>query len=287
MARAIPVEKLSQYHIQWTKESQEVWGPGDSSRVVQGAEFLREPKRAPSSKQAAAVVYIEASQIDTLVAAIGRNLTEQLKAGANKYIAGVAEETRKYVENLYARFHTMGVGGGERQSRAASLGKRSGAELPARTPHPHQNIGELLSKHIACFPRGQSSYTIAVQAGRTYGGAKKTSIGSYPRGVPLGLLAYWVENGHDVVWKMTPRMIAYLTDAINKNRRGYGSRAKRGPIQNNAWTSGKMIRFSYPRLPVWKQSLQFMLINIKKTLPAWINMVLNSVIEDAARAFRP
>jgi hypothetical protein len=238
-------------------EEGKIWGPGKIKTPTVGGKSQIH-------------ISFDSEAVDQIVNALKDQLVKSLVKNGNAYIKYVAEETRTYASAMYSRFTRYRIAG-VRQERSVVLGKRAGAEVPARKGREYKMAGEILKDKIAVFPAGGKSYTIAIMAGHYLGDTKGSKIGVFRRGVPLQLLAYWVENGQQVVWPITTRMLAYIMAALKPNKRGYGSRRKpnQNPIQNNKPT-GKMIRFNYPKLPVWSQTLKFMLKHLSTTLPKFI-----------------
>lgn len=108
---------------------------------------------------------------------------------------------------------------------ALSAGKEQGAVRYARPGQSPTNVFELLASNIGVMQEGRDGYRIELNPAGVYPGPSgpRRSGHAYPAGIPLGLLAYWIETATPYIDVETWRSRAYKI-MIKEGRGGFGTR---------------------------------------------------------------
>lgn len=124
------------------------------------------------------------------------------------------------------------------------MGKDVGAENPARLPRSEVSGYTQLANAVRVKALGGNRHLVHIDGGQTHMDAKKR----WPQGVPLPLLAWWIENSTPTLMPVTTRMAAYLR-MLREGRGGYKGGTGRH-IPNRP--TGKYIVVVRPDRPVWR-----------------------------------
>lgn len=189
---------------------------------------------------------------DKQLARFMRDLSANLAPMANKHAMVLASHVRKAVVQRYMRYTSPPKGIGlEILTRGKEFGPLS--RRPARRPLKAESVMQRIGHSIKIEQRGRGrwrSYRICIdpKAKHPHGSL------SHPRGVPLRLIAYQMENRTPQAIPVTHLMRTYLR-IISEGRGGYGTRrrtknARRSQIRRNFQTGGTII-IQPPYRPVW------------------------------------
>lgn len=131
-------------------------------------------------------------------------------------------------------------------------GKEKGAVRYARPGQSPTNVFDLLASNVGVMQDGRDGYRIELNPAAIYPGPSGPRRGgqAYPMGIPLGLLAYWIENATPYVDVETWRSRAYKI-MVKEGRGGYGTRRSKRPHLPDKPT-GYVRVITPPQRPVWK-----------------------------------
>jgi len=125
-------------------------------------------------------------------------------------------------------------------------GKEEGG-TPARFPRSEVSGFTQLANAIECKKVATNVFSVHVDDTQTHMDAKK----KYPAGVPLRLLAWWIENKTPSMIPVTTRMAAYLR-LLREGKGGYGTRKTNRRISDSANKPTGQYIVIFPRdRPVW------------------------------------
>lgn len=134
-------------------------------------------------------------------------------------------------------------------------GKESGplSGRPAKYPIGSSSIMSVLGSNVVTLAEGKAAYRIQIDPAVLLNQAKKTKIADYSAGVPLGLIAWWIENRRGATVPVTWLMEVYQR-ILREGRGGYETRKMDRPIKTNPLRGGTIAMFP-PDLPVWRYVL--------------------------------
>lgn len=126
-------------------------------------------------------------------------------------------------------------------------GKEDGG-TPARFPRSEVSGFTQLANAIRCYKAGPpNTFLVDVDDSQTHMDPKKR----YPAGVPLRLLAWWIENKTPSIIPVTTRMAVYL-HLLREGRGGYGTRKTGRRVSDAAnKPTGRYIVILPKDRPVW------------------------------------
>lgn len=135
---------------------------------------------------------------------------------------------------------------------AIESGKDQGAVRGPRQPRSPINIFALLAASVIARKEGADQYLVEIDRGATHPDASTHRPGgnSYPGGIPLGLMAYWIEYPKPYSFKITLRQLGYL-HAVREGRAGPGRNKTGRHIDPNKATAYTYV-FAPPQRPVWQ-----------------------------------
>lgn len=190
--------------------------------------------------------------------------------------AGEIQRERKAIVRRFAqtiryrvkqKYRTYSSEPSDTERAAISSGKAAGAVRVARQPRAPINIFEMLSRSVVLTPVGSEHFRVEIDPAAVHPdpSGPRPDGRSYPGGVPLGLLAYWMEYPKPIVIRMTLRQLGYLY-AVREGRAGPG-RAKGRPHLPDSKTTHWYVTQA-PQRPVWQAVNREILNLIKQSVEA-------------------
>jgi hypothetical protein len=138
---------------------------------------------------------------------------------------------------------------------AIEAGKDKGAVRPMRPGRQPINVFALLgTDKIGVTPYiVPGGYKVGANPAMTvpgYSGPRKSGH-DFPGGVPLELMAYWLEYPKPIIVRMTLRQLGYLY-AVREGRAGPGRRKRQPPKHHPDATTAHSYVMLAPQRPVWQ-----------------------------------
>jgi len=196
-------------------------------------------------------------------------------------VRGLALLVRKRLQTLYRRYKSQPS---ETERATIQAGKERGAVRSSRMPREPINIFNELAKHIVIIPEGPTTFNIKVSGLQSLPDASGPRPGghTFPGGVPLSLLAHWIENPRPITIRMSLRQLGYL-HAVREGRGGLGtrSRSQRGGGHLPDKKTQYVYIIQHPDRPVWRLMVAELIVYI---LPAWRNEYYQ-IIKDVGKQF--
>lgn len=188
-----------------------------------------------------ATVKVTGGGIEGLEAFLKHIKSGAFKADHSKVAFALSQRVAQLVRDEY-RAHSVRPSGIHYQ--AIVQGKDVGASGPARPGRSAQSSMTLLSKSVVVtkVPHG---YRIEIDPAARHPDPRA----KHPAGVPLKLLAHWMENGTVSVMPVTLRMMGYIMSLQRRNA-GPGKRKRPGNMPRTG--TGRTIIVNKPAVPVWK-----------------------------------
>jgi len=138
------------------------------------------------------------------------------------------------------------------EASAIRAGKEKGAVRPARPGREPIDVFDLLAKNVRVVRYGDKHYRVQIRPGAVHPAPRPDR--GYPGGIPLTLMAHWIENPKPYTISMSLRQLGYLY-AIREGRGGIGTRrSKRAHLPDKR--TSFVIVFDPPDRPVWRAVAQ-------------------------------
>jgi len=177
------------------------------------------------------------------------NFLTRLQGGEVKKANSQAARTISFrIRDMVKDEYRKHIKGGTLRGIARStrlVGKEKGqGQRPAREPRGPGTDAALLSRNIKVTKISNVGYHIEPDPGMNHPDTRP----GYPNGVPLGLLAYWMENPKPYMVPYTLRMMVYLK-MVRKGEGGLGTKMGKTTLPYEKTLETFMVK--PPSRPVW------------------------------------
>ena len=175
-----------------------------------------------------------------------------------------ADQTAKFAQRRYAHYGTAPT---PFHTLVTTSGKKKGSVRPARAPRaPTSPNLALLQNAVRSRMVSRFNHRVEIAPWARHPDARLRD----PGGIPLSLLAHWIENPTPVVITMTLRMLAYFR-AISNPKRRTGIRG--GHVIPNRRLNGAII-YTPRNRPVWRETAQYA---VRTQVPHIIRGILRGI----------
>uniref|UniRef100_A0A6M3XZC7 Uncharacterized protein n=1 Tax=viral metagenome TaxID=1070528 RepID=A0A6M3XZC7_9ZZZZ len=167
----------------------------------------------------------------------------ELKKANSVAARGVASRIKDIVAQKYRTYREQPYGLG----RTAILRGKDKGHWPERPGRSITSTMSLLANNVVVVPVMGEGYRIQIRDGVFHPDPKP----GYPEGVPLQLMASWIENAHPVEIPMTLRMMVYLK-LLREGKGGFGTKTTGRSLGKTGDMEVGSLVFTPPQRPVWR-----------------------------------